>query len=294
MTRTHIFTRLTGQLAVAVCMITLMAACSSSRKATKTGTDAEAGTVVLTQTDKLTTETVTKVDANRQTARGIRGKANVSIGSLSASGSIKMKRDEIIQVSLSALLGLMEVGRLELTPDYLYILDRINHEYVRARWEEVPQLQQAGINFFTFQGLFWEELFVPGKTQTPAIADFTTQQSPLGLTLEPRDQANGQYAMMVQFLVDAASGIIRQATVTSPRVPSLKLEWTYSAWTSLDGKSFPAEMVMSMASANGSNNVRFRLSGMQVDEQMGSIASPMPGSNYSPMDINRLFRRLMK
>lgn len=280
------------QAVLAGCVLLLVVACSSSRKAAKTDADAAPGTAV--QVDKVTSDAVLKVDANRQTARGIRGKANVSVGSLSASGTIKMKRDEIIQVSLSALLGLMEVGRLELTPEYLYILDRINHEYVRARWEEVPQLQQAGINFFTFQGLFWEELFVPGKTQTPVVADFTTQQSPLGLTLEPRDQANGQYAMMVQFLVDAASGIIRQATVTSPRVPSMKLEWTYSDWTTLDGKSFPAEMVMSMSSANGSNNVRFRLSGMQVDEQMGSIASPMPGSNYTPMDINRLFRRLMK
>lgn len=281
------------KIVFAGCML-LLVGCSSSRKAAKTDADAQAGGVPVTQTDKLTSETVTKVDANRQTVRGIRGKANVSVGSLSASGAIKMKRDEIIQVSLSALLGLMEVGRLELTPDYLYILDRINHEYVRARWDEVPQLRDAGINFYTFQGLFWEELFVPGKTQTPEVADFTTRQSALGLTLEPREQTNGQYAMMVQFLVDTASGIIRQATVTSPKVPSMKLEWTYTDWTSLDGKTFPAEMNMTMVSSTGSNNIRFRFSNMQVDEQMGSIASPMPGSNYSPMDIDKLFRRLTK
>ncbi len=281
------------KIVFAGCML-LLVGCSSSRKAAKTDADAQAGGVPVTQTDKLTSETVTKVDANRQTVRGIRGKANVSVGSLSASGAIKMKRDEIIQVSLSALLGLMEVGRLELTPDYLYILDRINHEYVRARWDEVPQLRDAGINFYTFQGLFWEELFVPGKTQTPEVADFTTRQSAFGLTLEPREQTNGQYAMMVQFLVDTASGIIRQATVTSPKVPSMKLEWTYTDWTSLDGKTFPAEMNMTMVSSTGSNNIRFRFSNMQVDEQMGSIASPMPGSNYSPMDIDKLFRRLTK
>ena len=128
--------------------------------------------------------------------------------------------------------------------------------------------------------------------QSPAVSDFKTQQSALGLMLEPREQS--QYAMMVQFLVDTASGIIRQATITSPRVPSMKLEWMYSDWTSLDGKSFPAEMHMTLVSSNGSNNIRFRFSNMQVDEQMGAIASPLPGSNYSPMDIDKLFRRLTK
>ena len=290
MTHTFSILRPSVQAVLAGCVLLLVVACSSIRKAAKTDADAAPGTAV--QVDKVTSDAVLKVDANRQTARGIRGKANVSVGSLSASGTIKMKRDEIIQVSLSALLGLMEVGRLELTPEYLYILDRINHEYVRARWDEVPQLREAGINFYTFQGLFWEELFVPGKTQSPAVADFKTQQSALGLMLEPREQS--QYAMMVQFLVDTASGIIRQATVTSPKVPSLKLEWTYSDWTSLDGKTFPAEMHMTLSSSNGSNNIRFRFSNMQVDEQMGAIASPLPGSNYSPMDIDKLLRRLTK
>lgn len=48
------------------------------------------------------------------------GSKNISVG-----GSIRMRKDDVMRIQLTAL-GLMEVGRLEFTKDYVMIVDRIH------------------------------------------------------------------------------------------------------------------------------------------------------------------------
>jgi len=132
----------------------LVAGCRSSRKAAKEAEGTEVTTsvdgvtttvpeVTTSKASKQSTTAVTKVAENRQSVRGIRSKLNVALLSgsqMSAGGTLKMKRDEIIQISLSAVLGMVEVGRLEMTPEYLLIQDRINHQYMKALWHGIPHL----------------------------------------------------------------------------------------------------------------------------------------------------------
>ena len=277
-------------------MALLFGACGSSRKAvkevdTETGASAVATT---TKVDKLTRNTITKVQENQQAATAIRAKASVSLGSLSASGTMKMKRDEIIQLSLSAFFGIMEVGRLEMTPEYLFVQDRVNHQYVKAVWDGVPQLREAGINYNTFQSLFWGELFTPGKTGTLDIADFEAEETGESVVLRPKAQPDNQYAIAVKFLIDTASGLIRQAAITPAKASSLNLVWDYSDWTTLNGKSFPTEMLMTLASGTDTNTVKFKLSSVQADEQLSVTPFPTPDSSYSHINIIALFKRLMQ
>ena len=278
---------------VLIAALLTFAACGSSRKAIK-GQDADTTTSATNAADKLTRTVVEKVEANSQTVKGLRAKANVSLGGLSASGPLKMKRDEIIQLSLSALLGLMEVGRVEMTPDYFFYLDRINHEYVKVQWEAVPQLREAGITFDTFQALFWNELFVPGKPGTVEPADFETEQAGNAVRLKVKAKGNAQYALAVSFLVETSKGLIQQTSVSPAKTSSLSLVWTCSEWTSVEGKSFPSDMLMRASSGTDATTLSFKLSNVQVDEHIGNIASPMPGNNYKPIDIQKLFRQLSK
>ena len=154
----------------------------------------------------------------------------------------------------------------------------------------LDQLQQAGINFYIFQALFWDELFLPGRTQTPEASEFTSRQLGEQLLLEPKDNANA--IMALQFFLENKTGLVRQSSVTSPKVPSLRLDWLYTAWNPLDGKDFPAEMQMLLTSSGKAKRLQFKLSNMQVDEKMGNLASPQPGSNYTPMDVNKLLQKL--
>ena len=52
--------------------------------------------------------------------------------SISVNGQLRMKRDDVVQLSLT-FLG-MEVGRMEFTPQDVLIIDRMNKQYVRAAY----------------------------------------------------------------------------------------------------------------------------------------------------------------
>ena len=157
---------------------------------------------------------VARINENRQTARGIRGKMSIGLRmgdgtSLSASGSIKMKRDEIIQLSITAL-GLVELGRMELTPKYLFIQDRYHKRYLKSAWSDIPSLKSAGVDFNTFQALFWNELYVPGRSAEPSESDFLQSSSGLRAKLEPKDAPE---AASLLFYTDEDQKLVYQTTL---------------------------------------------------------------------------------
>ena len=293
----------------------LLTGCRSSRKAAKsddetttaqttdgapavtTVTPADDAAVSHAKASKLSTQAMTKVLANQQPARGIRAKVNVALESgsrLSASGTLKMKRDEIVQITLTAILGI-EVGRLELTPEFLLIVDRINHQYVKAVWDGVPQLRDAGINFYTFQALFWDELFVPGQTAAPQASDFDTEKHSGDYVMTPILHTTSAATMAVKFLVEAASGLVKQTSVVPASASAgLSLDWTYSDWTSLSSASFPSKMRMTLNSSTGSTVAQFAFSSLRVDEAMGDIRTTIDENRYTHVSIYKVFNQLTR
>ena len=79
------------------------------------------------------------------------GDKNISVG-----GTLRMKRDDVIQISL-VTFGILEVGRIEMTSDYFMVIDKINRQYVKAAYSDVPFLKEANIDFRTIQAYFWDE-----------------------------------------------------------------------------------------------------------------------------------------
>ena len=139
--------------------VLLLASCRTHKKAVEQidATPVVTSDGTVTQSGKSKGKDASKA-INQLT--GVSAKLNFTalqqgVKKASVGGSVRMKRDEIIQIRLVAII--VEVGRLELTPEYLLVQDRINKQYVRIDWDEVPELTQAGVNFETFQQLFWGE-----------------------------------------------------------------------------------------------------------------------------------------
>ena len=83
---------------------------------------------------------------------------------ISCDGKLRMKRDDVVQLSLTLPLLGTEVGRLECTPDEVLLVDRINRQYCRAKYSDVGFLAKAGLDFYSLQAVLWNEIFVPGET----------------------------------------------------------------------------------------------------------------------------------
>lgn len=94
---------------------------------------------------------------------------------ISAGGTLRMKRDDVVQLSLT-FLG-FEVARMEFSPNDVLLIDRYNKRYVRAKYSDMKFLQQAGLDFNALQALFWGELFRPGHESVGNGSDFQLASS---------------------------------------------------------------------------------------------------------------------
>ena len=74
-------------------------------------------------------------------------KCSVALDKISSKAQIKMIKGEYIQISLQPLLGI-EMFRIMITPDSLYVIDKINslsaRESIASIWNKLPQ--GCGIN----------------------------------------------------------------------------------------------------------------------------------------------------
>lgn len=225
--------------------IILMASCASHRRASRE--DASLPSAV-DNSERALERLVESVNANRQPSPAVAAKINLSLeaGGKSASigGKLRMKRDDVIQVSLVAL-GLMEIGRMELTQDYFLLFDRIHNVFVKSSYAEIPVFAQNGIDFFTFQSLFWDELFVPGsRGKMPEKRHF--RQSVEGGSVRLQNDASRQ--VLLTFIADAADALVRRTSFSDKRQSErVLIDWQYLSYGKLQDKPFPNKMQIQLS-----------------------------------------------
>lgn len=189
----------------------------------------------------------TAVDANSIQAKikftVVSGGKDISVG-----GSLKMKRDDVIRIQLTAL-GLMEVGRLEFTKDYVLIVDRINKQYIKEDYNKVDFLQRNGLDFYALQALFWNQLFVPGEqTVTDSqLKNFdVTLNEDATHSLLSLKKGNMNY----QWEAENATGRISKVDVSyaSAVNGNTHVGCTYGNFKTLQSKYFPTSISLKLQS----------------------------------------------
>lgn len=240
----------------------------------------------------LAAKAVDIINANRQTETTLTAKASIKLqaGEKSAgvSGTLRMKRDDVIQLSL-AFLGLMEVGRLEITPDYFLLIDRMNHQYVRVAYSQVPFFQQSGIDFHTFQSLFWGELFLPGDAGKAPQSQSYEQEiagDTLSLTSEVRRQA------ALHFVASLSRALLLQTSVVARDSHADPLmSWDYSNYKSFCGKQFPTGMLMKLSAGTLKAQVTLSLSNLKNNSDW-QTRTEVNTKKYKQVSIESIIRRL--
>ena len=158
---------------------------------------------------------------------------------ISVNGSLRMQRDDVIQLSLT-FLG-MEVGRMEFTQQDVLLVDRFNKQYVRVPYGELDFLQRARLDFEALQALFWNELFVPGSSGklSELMSRFKVSE----------------YGDYVRFVLDDApqltydfqtvrgNGLLDQTTISGKTSgDATKFVGRYGDFTDVSGYTFPTRI----------------------------------------------------
>ena len=283
-------------LSLIIASAMIISSCVSKRKAVKEEAGGATTTAVTTKPTTERQQIVALVNRNSQTAKGLRSRMNIKLAaggkSASAGGTIKMKRDEIIQLSLTAL-GLFEIGRMELTPDYLFVQDRVNKQYVQVKWSEIEALRNSGADFYTFQALFWNELFMLGSKARPTDDDFAATSSANKATLTPKNQHVAVSQQALQFVVNSAQYLLEQAMLTTSKGGNLSVTCDYTDFNNLEGKKFPSQMKLAIASGTKRYTADIAMSSPQVDENMRDLTTK-PSSGYKRVSFDDIIKQLVK
>ena len=128
-----------------ILLIAIGAVVMTACKTTKT-TESVPKPVVVKEKKKKIINVTAKLDVNVKTQSD-----NINVD-----GKLFMRYNEMIRITVVPY-GIMEAARLEFTPKEVLLIDRINRQYVKAKYEDVPFLKKYNLNFQSLQQRFWDE-----------------------------------------------------------------------------------------------------------------------------------------
>ena len=86
-------------------------------------------------------------------------------GSMSVGGTMKMKTHERVQISLLMPILRTEVARVEVTPDGVLLVDRMNKRFVRATKDELKGMLPKNAEFSRLEKILLDASLPGGKTE---------------------------------------------------------------------------------------------------------------------------------
>ena len=238
-----------------------------------------------------------KINANKSKEDCLTAKIKCEVSmdgkSISTSGHLKMKKDDVIQISLlDPLVGLMEVIRIEFTKDMMLMVDRYNKKYIYVPYDQVDFLKKCDIDFIALENLFWNHLFVPAKQQ-PELEDFQFE-APDGSEPTAGSDVRLKYVdehLTYCFTTSQANKRLVETLITGNRDKDSKFAFKYNDFKPFQGNDFPNEMVMSFIM--GSKNASLSFIHKSVKNKSGWETRTKIPTKYSKEDPERIFRSIM-
>ena len=246
----------------------------------------------VTPAKRQSEQTVQKLNANRSKEQFLTAKlkfsATLGAKDLSVGGSLKMKRNDVIQLSLVAF-GIIEAGKLEFTKDYVLMIDRINKTYIKLPYNQVDFLAASHLDFNVLQSLFWNELFVPGK-QTPSGSDFqATPSANQTMTLHYKDNA-----LAYTFVAGLADYLVHQVTIASASphatADNTKVTWNYGTYTNFNGHAYPGTIDVQVSGLKKPLRVDLKLSRISNDSDWDTRVQVKAG--YKQIALKDLLKQI--
>lgn len=284
----------------------VLASCGSSKQVTggTTSPDAITSATVNANVEAAynarKTAFLQKVSDNAVYARNISAKVDVTLSTsdkeITLPGALKMRKDTVIRIQITPM-GLMEVGRIEFTPDSVLVVNRMGKEYLKAAYNELDFLERNGIDFYTLQSLFWNELFLPGeqRVKESMLAQFDADID-CGKSTVPVSYSRNKLSYV--WNADASTGQIGSVDVTYTSDGRVKgtLSCSYDDFTAVGVKMFPASIVLNMSAGEGKERheggISLKLKGIDTGADWDAYTSL--SGKYKRVTGQDVFEKLLR
>lgn len=203
-------------------------------------------------------------------------------------GTMRIKKGEVVQLSIAPLLGI-EVVRAEISPDGVLVIDRMNKLYVRVSFSELQELTNAQLDFHTLQALFLNEIFLPGKKGLTSrdFSAFDVELMGKDVRLDVRKTKRFSYS----FLMQGAEALLKESFV-GLKDENYGLSWRYENFRSFEQRMFPNTMKLSLQGLKKPMNATFSLSRLSVNSNWESYTKV--SDKYVQVKLEDLIKRLLE
>ena len=238
---------------------------------------------------------IDKVTDNAMQAHFITSKIkfSVEVGNqqMTLTGNLKMKRNDVIRLQLMAF-GFVEAGRLEFTPEYVMIIDRINKQYLKVPYAQLEFMRTNGIDFYMLQALFWTELFKPGMQKQDgkvSPSDFHVEEGVDDDIILSIDNDKLSY----RWLAERNTARVKMANLLySDRFRgNYQLNWDYEDFKRSELKYFPMKHSITVTAPEKEVKFSMVLNYMGHDENWDTRTTL--SGKYRQVEVDEILRRFM-
>ena len=233
-----------------------------------------------------------KVMDNAPSAKTLTAKMKVNLAmgdkNVALSGSLRMKRGDVIQMSMTfPLVG--EVCRMEFTNNEVLVVDRINTRYVRATYDQVDFLRSANLDFNVLESIFWNEIFYPGTSNVQAhLGEYTMSAAGSHTLLNLTTAPKLDYA----FLTITESALLDRLTISSKKVTDKSnLVCIYGDFAKFESGRFPTHMQLTFAGDTQTYGLDISLNSLTSNADWKTRTEL--SAKYQRIDAEKLFKSLI-
>ena len=273
-----------GRLFVLVSLALIVVSCSTTKISKKADfieglTEMEYWENVISNQDEIDKEGLT---AKMSLALDVSGKTT------KVSGTMRIKKGEVVQLSIAPLLGI-EVARAEISPGGVLVIDRINKRYVRVSFDELQELTNAQLDFYSLQALFLNEIFLPGKKELTSrdISAFDIELVGRNVRLDVRKSKRFSYS----FLTQGSDALLKESFVGLKGM-SYGLQWKYENFRSFEKGLFPNTMQLSFLGVKKPMNATFSLSRLSANSNWETYTKV--SDKYEQVKLEDLIKQLLE
>ena len=276
-------TRRVFQLLGVTLMVAILASCSTTKSIKKSHS-------IEGMTE---TEFVENVIENAGGWNALTAKVSLSLnwegkGETKVSGTLRIKKGEVVQLSIAPLLGI-EVARAEISPNGILVIDRMNKRYGEVSFAEVKALVKADLDFHTLQALFLNELFLPGKGDLTArdASSFKVEPEAEGVWLNVKRAKRFGY----HFLTEAPEALLKESYIGLNGTP-YGLRWKYDDFRALERKQFPVDMKLAFEGGKKPVKASFALSRLSTNGDWETRTEV--SKKYEKVELEELLKLIIK
>ena len=276
-------TRRVFQLLGVTLMVAILASCSTTKSIKKSHS-------IEGMTES---EFVENVIENAGGWNALTAKISLSLdwegkGETKVSGTLRIKKGEVVQLSIAPLLGI-EVARAEISPNGILVIDRMNKRYVEVSFAEVKALAKADLDFHTLQALFLNELFLPGKGDLTArdASSFKVEPEAEGVWLNVKRAKRFGY----HFLTEAPEALLKESYIGLNGTP-YGLRWKYDDFRALERKQFPVDMKLAFEGGKKPVKAAFALSRLSTNGDWETRTEV--SKKYKKVELEEILKLLLK